>query len=99
MPTDAPRIIGEYAARYPQLFGRSAGRISTSSSPTKDVLSAAGRAPRTASSGDDYWTDPKLSKQVAPDRHPETTVLFIRARILARMAQRPEFPPPAGAAT
>lgn len=76
--TDAtPRIIGEYAARYPQLFRPILRQTNIGVHANfKDVLSAARGEYLALCEGDDYWTDPlKLSKQVKYlDRHPETTV-------------------------
>lgn len=65
--TDAtPRIIGEYAARYPQLFRPILRQTNIGVHANfKDVLSAARGEYLALCEGDDYWTDPlKLSKQV-----------------------------------
>lgn len=96
--TDAtPRIIGEYAARYPQLFRPILRQTNIGVHANfKDVLSAARGEYLALCEGDDYWTDPlKLSKQVKYlDRHPETTVCFHPVRVIYEDgAKDSEFPP------
>lgn len=63
--TDAtPRIIGEYAARYPQLFRPILRQTNIGVHANfKDVLSAARGEYLALCEGDDYWTDPAEAVQ------------------------------------